>query len=248
MKECLVFLPGGLGDILFMQKLSYLFTEDGYKVTWPIFSEFKWLLDYIPHINWVVLENWEVGNPLPENLDFPGKEFYNNKIPTFERENFLYYNGHGNEEYGPEMQRKYNVVSADWRDWRDYVLYARNKEKEDELFYDVLNLKNDEEYVYVNRHWQTRPVKQYYPHISIDPEDYGCRVIEHQILDQFSIFDWTKVLEKSSGIYMIETSINYILESPSLFDSVKNKPLHLWHRTGDWSVVKPLHNLPWIYH
>jgi hypothetical protein len=189
-----------------------------------------------------------VGNPLPENLDFPGKEFYNNKITTFERENFLYYNGHGNEEYGPEMQRKYNVVSADWRDWRDYVLYDRNKEKEDELFYNVLNLKDDEKYVYVNRHWQTRPVKQYYPHISVDPEDYGCRVIEHQILDQFSIFDWTKVLEKSSGIYMIETSINYILESPSLFDSVKNKPLHLWHRTGDWSVVKPLHNLPWIYH
>ena len=47
---------------------------------------------------------------------------------------------------------------------------------------------------------------------------------------------------------MIETSLNYVLESPHLFDTVKDKALHLWHRTGDWSVVKPLHNLPWIYH
>lgn len=247
MKDALIFLPGGLGDILFMQKLSHLFTEDGYKVTWPIFHEFRSIVDYIPHVNWVVLENWEVGKSLP-NVDFPGKEFYSNKTPIFQTENFLYYNGHGNDEYGPEMQRKYNVVSAIWEDWRDYVLFNRNVEKENELFYNVLGLSDNEEFVYVNRHWQTRPNKEVFNGITNDSEVYGCRVVNHQIIEGFSIFDWCKVLENAKGIYMIETSLNYILESPQLFDSVKNKSLHLWHRTGDWSVVKPLHKLPWIYH
>lgn len=247
MKDALIFLPGGLGDILFMQKLSHLFVDEGYKVTWPIFHEFHWLKDYIKHVNWVTLENWNVGDPLPD-VDFPGKEFYSNKTSIFENENFLYYNGHGNDEYGPEMQRKYNVVSADWKDWRNYVIFDRNEKKENELFYDVLGLKDGEEFVYVNRHWQTRPNKQVFSRISADPNDYGCRVIENEILEDFSIFDWCKVLEKTKGIYMIETSLNYVLESPHLFDTVKDKALHLWHRTGDWSVVKPLHTLPWIYH
>ena len=159
MKDAIIFLPGGLGDILFMQKLSHLFVEEGYKVTWPIFHEFNWLKDYIKHVNWVTLENWNVGDPLPD-VDFPGKEFYSNKTSIFENENLLYYNGHGNDEYGPEMQRKYNVVSADWKDWRNYVIFDRNEKKENELFYDVLGLKDGEEFVYVNRHWQTRPNKQ----------------------------------------------------------------------------------------
>ena len=149
MKNALIFLPGGLGDILFLQKLSHLFIEDGYKVTWPIYHEFKWISDYIPNINWVVLNDWEVTRELPEDVDFIGKEYYSNKTPIFETDDFLYYNGHGNDEYGPEMQRKYNVLDADWRDYRDYIIFNRNEEKENELFYNVLGLKDGEEFVYV---------------------------------------------------------------------------------------------------
>ena len=247
MKNALIYLPGGLGDILFIQKLSYLFIDDGYKVTWPVFHEFRWLKDYIPEINWVVLENWDIGKPLPD-VDFPGKEYYSNKTSIFETDNFLYYNGHGNEEYGPEMQRKYNVVDVDWRDWRDYIKFERNIEKENELFYDVLGLKDGEDYVYVNKHWQTRPTKEVYSGISSDPEVYGCKVIEHDIIDGYSIFDWCKVLENAKGFYMIETSLNCLLEVSDLFDKIKDKPLHLWHRTGDWSVTRPLYNLPWVFH
>ncbi len=247
-KNALIYLPGGLGDILFMQKLAYLFIEEGYKVTWPVFHEFKWLKDYIPEINWVVLEDWDIERPLPD-IDFPGKEYYSNKTSIFQTEDFLYYNGHGHgEEYGPEMQRKYNVVDAEWKDWRDYIKFERNIDKEEDLFYNVLGLKDGEDYVYVNRHWQTRPTKEVYSGISSDPETYGCRVVQHDIIEGFSIFDWCKVLENAKGFYMIETSLNYILETSFLFDNVKDKPLHLWHRTGDWSVVKPLHNLPWVYH
>lgn len=244
MKDALIYLPGGLGDILFMQKLAHLFIEDGYKVTWPIFHEFSWLKEYIPNINWVTLENWNIGQPLPD-VDFVGKKYYSNTTPIFEEGDFLYYNGHGHDQYGPEMQRKYNVVEADWRDWRDYLKFNRNIEKENELYYDVLGLKDGEEYIYCNRHWQTRPTKEVYRGI---PEFTSIKVIDHDIIEGFSLFDWCKVLMNAKEIYMIETSINYILESPEMFDTIKEKPLHLWHRSGDWSVVKPLHKLPWIYH
>lgn len=252
MKDALIFLPGGLGDILFMQKLSHLFIADGYNVTWPVFHEFSWLKEYIPNVNWVSLGSesnpWQIGQPLPEDLDFVGKEFYSNKTGIFETENFLYYNGHGHDNLGPEMQRKYNAVSADWKDYRDYIIFERNDSKENELFYDVLGLKDADEFVYINRHWQTRPTKEIYSGISADPEYYGCKVVEHNIIEGFSAFDWCKVFERAKGLYMIETSLNYILESPSLHNTVKDKPLHLWHRTGDWSTVKPLFSLPWNYH
>ena len=84
MKNALIFLPGGLGDILFLQKLSHLFIEDGYKVTWPIYHEFKWISDYIPNINWVVLNDLEVTRELPEDVDFIGKEYYSNKTPIID--------------------------------------------------------------------------------------------------------------------------------------------------------------------
>lgn len=252
MKNALIFLPGGLGDILFMQKLSHLFIEDGYKVTWPVFHEFSWLKNYIPNINWVILDTkdnpWQVGTPLSDEVNFVGKEYYSNQTNIFETDDFLYYNGHGNLEYGPEMQRKYNAVSVDWRDWREYVFFSRNNSKENELFYDILGLKDDDDYVYVNRHWQTRPTKEIYNAISSDPEHYGCKVVQHNIIEGFSVFDWCKVLEKANGINMIATSMCFILESPTLYNTVKDKSLHLWTRDQDQSVVKPIFNLPWNYH
>ena len=33
-------------------------------------------------INWVVLENWDIGESLP-NVNFIGKEYYSNKTPIF---------------------------------------------------------------------------------------------------------------------------------------------------------------------
>ena len=108
------------------------------------------------------------------------------------------------------MQRKYNVINADWRDWRDYVKFERNIDKENELFYNVLGLKDGEDYVYVNRHWQTRPTKEVYSGISDDPETYGCKVVQHDIIEGFSVFDWCKVFINAVEIHTVHTGICYI--------------------------------------
>ena len=60
----------------------------------------------------------------------------------------------------------------------------------------------------------------------------------------FKLINGEEIISK----YTDSNVSSYILESPAMFDTIKDKELHLWHRTGDWSTVKPLHSLPWNYH
>jgi len=245
----LIYQPCGLGDILFLQKLAHHIKHLGYEVYWPVVSEFEWLNEYIPDFNFVSWDDKEhklTGPPLPNHVNFPCKEHYLSEKQTEITDELFYFQG-----FVPTnqiMAGKYDTLGLDWKDWRDHIKFNRNKEKEDKLFYEVLGLQDGEEYVFVNRTFATRPNVMYDERIPIDESFHQCKVVELNILPEYSIFDWCKVLEKSKGIYSIETSLNYVLESPYMFDTIKSKLLHLWHRTGDWSTVKPLHSLPWNYH
>ena len=146
------------------------------------------------------------------------------------------------------MAGKYDHVGLDWSDWRDYVLFNRNKEKEDELYYKVLGLNDDSTYVLVNRYWCTRPKIEICDRISVNPDDYGgAQVVETRHIPGYTLFDWCKVIEKAAGYNFIETAWNYLFESPELFSKVKDKPMLLHHRWGNWNEVRYLFNLPWNY-
>lgn len=248
MKTGLIYQPCGLGDILFLQKLAYSIQDLGYDVVWPVIHEFEWLSDYIPSfkfVSWGDNDKKITGPPLPESCQFPHKERYIHGAPTEISDDLFFFQGF--DDYKPIMAGKYESVGIDWRDWRDYVHFNRNIEKENELFYNVLGLKDDEEFVYVNRLWCTRPKLEFYPHISVNPDDYGCKVVENQIIPGFTLFDWCKVFERAREIHMVETAINYVLESPQLFPTIAQKPLYLRHRWGNYSEVAYLHKLPWRY-
>ena len=113
--------------------------------------------------------------------------------------------------------------------------------------------RSDEEYVFVNRNFCTRPNPGVCRGISIKESDYGCKVVEMKILDGYSLFDWCKVLENAKEINMVETSLNFLLESPALFDTIKNKKLTLHYRGEhnhySWDSMdhKHIFNLPWNY-
>ena len=92
------------------------------------------------------------------------------------------------------MKGKYDNLGLDWKDWRDYIDFNRNIEKEKELYYNVLGLKDDDEFVYVNRLWCTRPKLEFFPHIPADSKSYGgYKVVENQIIPGYSLFDWCMV-------------------------------------------------------
>lgn len=248
MKIGMIYQPCGLGDILFLQKIAHMMKNNGYEVYWPVVHEFKWLSDYIPFFNFISWQD-EVNHltvpPLPAQVEFPRKNDYSPNTLTQITEDFFYFQGFGN--HSPIMAGKYNQLQIDWKDWREYIIFNRNLDKENDLYYNVLKLSDNEEYVFVNRNYRTRPNKCVFNNISINPQDYGCRVVELNIMDNFSIFDWCKVIENARSINMISTSLNYLLESPQMFNKVKDKQLTLNTIEGHFNEVSYLFNLPWNY-
>ena len=245
----LIYQPCGLGDILFLQKVAYHIKDLGYEVYWPVVHELAWLNDYIPDFNFVSWGDTETkltGPPLPDSVKFPFKEQYLQEKQTEITDELYYFQGFIPGD--PIMAGKYNQIDLDWSDWRDYVRFNRNKEKENSLFYDVLGLKDEDEYVFVNRTLSTRPHLMFYEHISNSPDHYKCNVVEMSIVPGYSLFDWFKVFAQAKKIHMIETATNYFLESPELYDTMSKKDLTLYHRPwGSWSEIDYLFNLPWKY-
>jgi len=245
----LIYQPCGLGDILFLQKVAHDMKDKGYQVYWPVVHELAWLNDYIPDFNFVSWGDTETkltGPPLPDSVEFPFKEQYLQEKQTEITDELYYFQGF--YPCNPVMAGKYDQIGLDWNDWRDYIKFNRNKEKEDRLFYDVLGLKDGEEYVLVNRIFSTRPHPMLYESIPNSPNYYGCKVVEMNVIPEYSLFDWFKVFANARDIQMIETATNYFLESPELYDIISKKKLSLYHRPwGSWSDVNYLFNLPWEY-
>lgn len=251
-KICLIYQPCGFGDILFAQKIAKHYIDKGYQIVWPVIEEYDFLKDYIPEIHWVSWEdkkNFLTHNDkLPDNIQFPKKEFYDPYLDHIFTDEFIYINGFKPIGNNRVMAFKYDNIGMSYYNWADYVKFNRNTEKENELFYNVLGIKDGEEYVFVNRQYQIRPTPQICERISLDPSHYsGKRVVELQILPEFSAFDWCKVIENASEINMIETSLNYILESPQIRHKIFNKPLSLYSRYNNFSEVDYLFQLPWNY-
>ena len=246
-KICLIYQPCGLGDILFCQKIAHYYHSLGYDIVWPVIYEYAWLSEYIPWIQWV---SWgDKGaflthmDKLPDTIRFPKKEFYNPYSECIFSDEFVYINGFLSHS-GPIMAFKYQSARLDWRDWRDYVIYTPNKKAEEQLF-EKLGLKIGEEYVFVNRNYQIRP----HPFClqSVPNNFAGRKVVELSILDGFSIFDWIPVICGAAEIHMVETSLNYILESPQVAPRIQANKMCLYSRFNSFHEVSYLFNLPWSY-
>lgn len=250
-KICLIYQPVGKGDALFLQKFAHYYINLGYRIIWPVVHEYSYLNDYIPEIEWISWDDKEHKlthkDKLPDHVQFPYKEKYDPYSNHIFTDEFVFFNGFLHPGGRNVMDFKYENIGMEFSDWADYIKFKRNKEKEDELYYNILGLKDDEDYVFVNRNYQMRPQIECCHQISTDPNFYGKKVVELQILEGFSAFDWCKVIEEASSIYMIETSINYILESPQMRDNI-TPDRHLFHRFGNYSEVLQLFKLKWHHH
>lgn len=145
------------------------------------------------------------------------------------------------------MAYKYEIAQMKFDDWKDYVKFNRNKRKENSLYYDILGLKDNEPYVFVNRKYQMRPQIRLYNKIPNTEAYYNKKVIELDIIKGYTLFDWCKVIENASEIHMIETALNYIIESKLLQPNIKAKKLSLYSRIRNFKEVKYLFNIKWNY-
>ena len=201
MKPCIIKQPAGVGDVFFLQKIAHTYRQKGHEIIWPLRDDIVWIADYIPDITWCKLSEWSQG-PYGKLFDYAG---------FAETEEFIYIDASTadrtfNTDPTRIMSAKFGLAGLDHKDWAKYFKFNRNREKERELYHDVLGIKED--YVYVNdiTHTDLRKTS------SLAKAKYDYPVIENQIVDGFTLLDWTLVLQNAKEIHTVPTAVCFMVD------------------------------------
>lgn len=238
--KCLINQPAGLGDIIFCQKIADYFINKGYEIIWPVIEEYCEIVNkHIPRkeINFCM-----------ESDDFPYKEYFNQNLirPDKINQNDIYLPIRYADRIFPSMpimRTKFKIFNIDCGDWANYFFMKRDYEKENDLFYNILGLRDDEKFAVLNRNYGTKTTGSLIKQFQVKTKN---KIIDMKFIDGYSIFDWCKTLEKSSEIYSVDTSLFYIVEKLNL-DGVD---LHAYSRNSPPSYyhIEGLFSAPWKYH
>lgn len=200
-KICLIHHWAGIGDILYLQAIAKKYISMGYEIIWPLRDDILWLGDYIKGITFCSRSD-----------NFPGKEYYGQDSVII-TPNFVYLGimrphlwGIGDDRI---MSSKYHVMNMNCLDWRDGLTFDRNLDKENDLYYNVLGLKDDSEFVFMNNLYNEARYCNINP---LSAKDYDLPVVELQYIDGFTLLDWCKVLENATEIHTVHTAVNYVID------------------------------------
>ena len=176
MKPCLIHHPAGIGDIFYLQTVARKYISMGYDVVWPVRDDLLWLSDYIPDINFV-----------SENGPFPLKEQYWKQDVVLVSPQFAYLGitrPHlWNIGDNMIMSSKYHVLQMNSDSWREGFTFKRNIDKENDLYYNILGLKDDDKYVYVNSYYNT---DNYATDMFVGKE-FKYPIVENEIYEGFTL-------------------------------------------------------------
>jgi hypothetical protein len=207
---CIINQPSGLGDILFCEPIARTYYQQGYKIIWPvepIYCNINKHFDYITFIN----KNFI-------NIDYEGQKFLDIAgtvvVPLRFADKLI------GATYTEHMVSKYKLWNLPLETWRT-TCWKRDNESEKELYYDVLQLKDDENYNLISQKYLTDQSKQ----ISINPGN-GLKNVYVETISDYTLIDWSLVIEKATNIHVVSSAINYIIE----FLDVSGKGLHLYAR------------------
>tara|TARA_Y100001938_G_C8060568_1_gene416966 strand:- start:443 stop:1174 length:732 start_codon:yes stop_codon:yes gene_type:complete len=206
-KICLIHQPAGIGDVFFLQYVARKYMAMGYHVIWPLKDEILWIKDYILDIEFCSRQD-----------EFPGKQYYGQDVvilspqfvylgldkPHFWQNNY----GVKDEDTCMVMHSKYLMMQLDWTNWSEGFQFDRKIDKESDLYYNVLGLKDDSEYIFVNRYANTENRRN----DQLTFPEFDLPVIDLQILKGFSLFDWCKVIENAQEIHTVHTSMPYLID------------------------------------
>lgn len=240
--------PAGLGDIFFCLKIAHTFHKiDQCDIIWPVVPQYLWIRDYI-QLPWLKFVSTEDEYPLKSQINktLTRGLVHDIRIHTVE-ENNQYYRlvplQHA-DWVNPGisvMEAKYRLVNMDSSNWSDYLNFTRNKEKEDKLYYEILELKDDEVYIFQNKFFASPPDVQE-AKFDLDTED---KIVNLGFIEGYTVFDWLKVIENASIIVTIDTNIQYLLEKME----PKAESFHCYLRKGQWTYnqIKDLFTINWNY-
>jgi hypothetical protein len=220
-KICLIRQPAGIGDILICKKIGVIYQLSGYEIIWPIHRA---LLDLIPYIttdfNYICEEN-----------PFPFCAFYNKSRGSqffFDSDTQIlkYLPLQYATDYCQDLilQAKFTLAGMDHSDWSKYLFFNRNHEKENHLYYNILGLKDKEEYLLLNPTYGTPPAINE----KNIPFKTSKKIVKISMIPGITVFDWCKVIENASEIHMMDTCFTTIIEKLNL----QTDNLFLYNRDG----------------
>jgi hypothetical protein len=99
----------------------------------------------------------------------------------------------------------------------------------------------NETYFFVNKNYGSPPNFRTISHIP----SFNIKTIEMSFDNDFSLFDWMKVLENAKEIHIVDTCLSYIIEATPTIQS----PLYLYSRYEPKSFhqTKHLYSRNWNY-
>ena len=215
-KKCIVKQPAGLGDILQCLYIAERIIEK-YQcdIIWPVITQYNFISNYIKRDHLVFVD---------ESENFPYKDIYkSNYLYTINDDNCMYIPLQSADQLYPDeliAVSKYKMMGLDIDNWNKSSHFIRDKNKEDSLYYDILKLQDDTEYVLVNSLYASPPNSMHIDNIKTSGK-YD-QVVELSYISGYNPFDWCKVMEQASEIHTADTCYTFLLEALSLSTSDVN--------------------------
>ena len=233
-KICLIRQDAGLGDIFFCQKIGYHYQKMGYKIIWPVKKVFNYISEYMTNFSYPCVDD-----------EFPYKDLYlnmnNKEIIETDDMIMIPLNGH-NLRSSSVMYSKYILVGLPYYDWNKFFNFTRNIEQENRLFYDILELKDGEEYTLYNTAFASPPEIQYK---DIPTDNITDKLVKMELFEGITLFDWCKVIENATNILTVDTAINYIIDKLSI--NTNNLQLYSRYTPANYGQIKGIFKTKWKY-
>jgi hypothetical protein len=139
------------------------------------------------------------------------------------------------------MDAKYEFVGLKMQDWQDYLKFDRNRKREEDLLR-FLDIKENDKFVLLNRFYGSPPNQKACTYL--EKFNHNLRVVEMNLYNDFTLFDWCEVIERACEIHTVDTSIMYMMEKLKL-----NAQLFCYSRyqPAYFGFVSHLFKAPWNY-
>lgn len=222
MKNCLIFQPCGIGDIIWIQPIVDKFINMGYKVYHPVID-----LYYDMVANQIKKDNlmW-----VKESDSFPLKEHYGLEHPHI-TDNELYIPISHSWKYLKNcsvMIGKYFFTNTPITNWHKNIQILRNFEKENRVF-EVYGIDKTKPFTLSNMSYGTPPnsIKRNIA-VPVKTNQHIEMSFEVDQKNNIQLFDWIGAIEMASEIFTVETSTCFLADMYA-----KTETLHMYERKPD---------------
>lgn len=190
----------GIGDVLFCQKITtMLYEQYQVPIIWPLREEILWIKDYIE-------------SPVTFSLcddQFIEKYSQCKQPQIVDNELIIPFCSAIPKVFGGViMECKYLMCKLDHINWQDYIKIKRNYDKEAELYDKIVGDTTD--YIYVNKIYGTPPILY---ESTFMQTDIPGNIIQHQVLPEYTLFDWLQIAENAKEIHTVSSGNFYVFES-----------------------------------